>query len=122
MIKTSALPLGRISLLLAIVVWLALVLVDLVRIFGMINNLDSGVSEEVTWILEILFFIFVYLVYRRIFWKNKQSDFLTLIWRGVSTTHRTAGTEECRRRVFQTADPVGGEGNPATEDRSVFTL
>ena len=85
MIKTSALPLGRISLLLAIVVWLALVLVDLVRIFGMINNLDSGVSEEVTWILEILFFIFIYLVYRRIFWKNKQSDFLTLIWRGVST-------------------------------------
>ena len=85
MIKKSALPLGRISLFLAILVWLALLLVDLVRIFGMINNLDSGVSEEVTWILEILFFIFIYLVYRRIFWKNKQSDFLTLIWRGVST-------------------------------------
>lgn len=85
MIKNSALPLGRISLFLAILVWLALLLVDLVRIFGMINNLDSGVSEEVTWILEILFFIFIYLVYRRIFWKNKQSDFLTLIWRGVST-------------------------------------
>jgi serine phosphatase RsbU (regulator of sigma subunit) len=50
----------------------------------MINNLDSGISEEVTWILEILFFIFVYLVYRRIFWKTRQSDFLTLIWRGVS--------------------------------------
>ena len=62
MIKNSALPLGRISLFLAILVWLALLLVDLVRIFGMINNLDSGVSEEVTWILEILFFIFIYLV------------------------------------------------------------
>ena len=60
MIKTSSLPLGRISLLLAILVWLALVLVDLVRIFGMINNLDSGISEEVTWILEILFFFFVF--------------------------------------------------------------
>lgn len=85
MIKNSSLPLGRISLFLAMLVWLALLLVDLVRIFGMINNLDSGVSEEVTWILEILFFIFIYLVYRRIFWKNRQSDFLTLIWRGVST-------------------------------------
>lgn len=85
MIKNSSLPLGRISLFLAILVWLALVLVDLVRIFGMINNLDSGVSEEVTWILEILFFIFVYLVYRHIFWKSRQSDFLTLIWKGVST-------------------------------------
>jgi len=85
MIKTSSLPLGRISLLLAILVWLALVLVDLVRIFGMINNLDSGISEEVTWILEILFFFFVYLVYRHVFWKNRNADFLTLIWRGVST-------------------------------------
>jgi len=71
--------------LLAIFVWLALVLVDLVRIFGMINNLESGISEEVTWILEILFFLFVYLVYRHIFWKNRNADFLTLIWRGVST-------------------------------------
>lgn len=71
--------------MLAIFVWLALVLVDLVRIFGMINNLESGISEEVTWILEILFFLFVYLVYRHIFWKNRNADFLTLIWRGVST-------------------------------------
>ena len=91
MIKTSSLPLGRISLLLAILVWLALVLVDLVRIFGMINNLDSGISEEVTWILEILFFFFLYLVYRHIFWKNRAADFLTLIWRGVSTGLFAAG-------------------------------
>ena len=52
MIKNSSLPLGRISLFLAILVWLALLLVDLVRIFGMINNLDSGITKEVTWILE----------------------------------------------------------------------
>lgn len=50
MIKNSSLPLGRISLFLATLAWLALLLVDLVRIFGMINNLDSGVSEEVTWV------------------------------------------------------------------------
>ncbi|MDA1267759.1 MAG: SpoIIE family protein phosphatase [Bacteroidetes bacterium] len=85
MMKTSTPPLGRISLLFAILVWLALLLVDLVRIFGTINNLDSGISEEVTWILEILFSIFVYLVYRHNFWKNRHSDFLTLIWRGTST-------------------------------------
>ncbi len=91
MIKTTSLPLGRISLLLAILVWLALVLVDLIRIFGMINNLDSGISEEVTWILEILFFFFVYLVYRHVFWKTRQADFLTLIWRGVSTGLFAAG-------------------------------
>ncbi|MEK0442368.1 MAG: hypothetical protein RL403_1346 [Bacteroidota bacterium] len=91
MIKITSFPLGRISLLLAILIWLALVLVDLVRIFGMINNLESGISEEVTWILEILFFFFVYLVYRHIFWKNRNADFLTLIWRGVSTGLFAAG-------------------------------
>lgn len=85
MIKTSAIPLGRISILLAILIWLALLLVDLVRIFGVINNLDSGISEEVTWGLEILFFFFSYLLYRHVFWKSKQVDFVTLLWRGAST-------------------------------------
>ena len=102
MIKTPSLPLGRISLLLAILVWLALVLVDLVRIFGMINNLDSGISEEVTWILEILFFFFVYLVYRHIFWKNRQADFLTLIWRGVSNGLFAAGAGLLTELIYLT--------------------
>lgn len=85
MIKTSAIPVGKISLLLAILIWLALLLVDLVRIFGVINNLDSGISEEVTWGLEILFFFFTYFLYRHVFWKSKQVDFVTLLWRGAST-------------------------------------
>jgi len=102
MIKTPSLPLGRISLLLAILVWLALVLVDLVRIFGMINNLDSGISEEVTWILEILFFFFLYLVYRHIFWKNRQADFLTLIWRGVSNGLFAAGAGLLTELIYLT--------------------
>lgn len=102
MIKTPSLSLGRISLLLAILVWLALVLVDLVRIFGMINNLDSGISEEVTWILEILFFFFLYLVYRHIFWKNRQADFLTLIWRGVSNGLFAAGAGLLTELIYLT--------------------
>lgn len=85
MIKRSSLPLGKISLLVAILVWLALVLVDLIRIFGILNSLESGIPEEVTWILEILFLFFVFLIYRHVFWKNRTADFLTLIWRGVST-------------------------------------
>lgn len=85
MIKTSTIPVGKISLLLAILIWLALLLVDLVRIFGVINNLDSGISEEVTWGLEILFFFFTYFLYRHVFWKSKQIDFVTLLWRGAST-------------------------------------
>ena len=85
MIKTNAIPIGKISLLLAILIWLALLLVDLIRIFGVINNLDSGISEEVTCGLEILFFFFTYFLYRHVFWKSKQVDFVTLLWRGAST-------------------------------------
>ena len=91
MIKNSPLSFGKISLLLALLVWLALVIVDLIRIFAQLNNLDSGISEEFTWGLELLFFVSLYLLYRYIFKKNQQADFLTLIWRGASTGLFAAG-------------------------------
>jgi serine phosphatase RsbU (regulator of sigma subunit) len=85
MVKLPSLHIGKISLLLAILVWLSLLFVDLVRIFGMINELDSGISEEITWILEILFFFTLYAFYNYSIGKIVQSDFLNLIWRGAST-------------------------------------
>ena len=91
MIKTSTLSFGKISLLLAILAWTALVIVDLVRIFALINNLDSGIAEEITWALELLFFLSLFLLYRYIFIKHRQADFLTLIWRGVSAGLFAAG-------------------------------
>jgi len=72
-------------MLLAILVWLALLFVDLVRLFGIINQMNSGIATEITWILEILFFLTVYLFYKYSINKNSQSDFLNLIWRGAST-------------------------------------
>jgi hypothetical protein len=56
MVKLPSIHIGKLSLLLSILVWLALLFVDLVRLFGMINDIDSGISDEITWILEILFF------------------------------------------------------------------
>lgn len=91
MIKNSPLSFGKISLLLALLVWMALVIVDLVQIFARINNLDSGIAEELTWILELLFFFSIYLLYRHIFKKHQQLDFLTLIWRSASTGVFAAG-------------------------------
>ena len=91
MIKTSTLSFGKISLLFAILAWTALVIVDLVRIFALINNLDSGIAEEITWALELLFFLSLFLLYRYIFIKHRQADFLTLIWRGVSAGLFAAG-------------------------------
>lgn len=85
MIKLPTIHIGKLSLLLAILVWLALLFVDLVRLVGIINQLDSGIAIEFTWILQILFFITVYSFYKYSITKNAQSDFLNLIWRGAST-------------------------------------
>ena len=85
MFKLPSIHIGKLSMLLSILVWLALLFVDLVRIFGMINSLESGISSEITWILEILFFFTLYFFYSHSLEKNKQKDFLDLIWRAAST-------------------------------------
>ncbi len=72
-------------MLLAILTWLSLLFVDLVRLFGIINELNSGIVDEFTWILEILFFLTIYVFYNYSINKNTQNDFLNLIWRGAST-------------------------------------
>lgn len=72
-------------MLLAILVWLALLFVDLVRLFGILNEIDSGIPSEFSLILEILFFLSVYSFYNYSINKNTQTDFLSLIWRAAST-------------------------------------
>ncbi len=85
MVKLPAIHIGKLSLLLSILVWLALLFVDLVRLFGDMNEIDSGISSEITWILEILFFFTLYGFYSYSIGKNIQNDFLSLIWRAAST-------------------------------------
>ncbi|MCS5490657.1 SpoIIE family protein phosphatase [Algoriphagus limi] len=85
MIKLPTIHIGRLSLLLSILVWLALLFVDLVRLFGVINNLNSGIVPEFTWVLEILFFLTVYSFYNYNLQKNAQNEFLNLLWRAAST-------------------------------------
>lgn len=85
MVKLPSISIGKLSLLLSILVWLALLFVDLVRLFGMINEINSGISEEITWILEILFFFTLYGFYNYSIEKNIQSNFLNLLWRAAST-------------------------------------
>lgn len=85
MIKLPQINFGKLSLLLAILAWLALLFVDLVRLLGIINEIDSGIAIEFTWILEILFFLMVYIFYSYSISKNSKNEFLNLIWRAAST-------------------------------------
>ena len=85
MIKLPPIHIGKLSLLLAILVWLALLFVNMVRLIGILNEMDSGIAIEFTWILQTLFFLTVYGFYKYSITKSTQSDFLNLIWRGAST-------------------------------------
>ncbi len=88
-------------MLLAILVWLALLFVDLVRLFGIINTIDSGIADEFTLILEILFFLSVYSFYNYSINKNSQNEFLNLIWRAASTGILSVGFFLLIRLLYQ---------------------
>lgn len=85
MFKFQKPNIGKISVLVAILSWLALLFVDITRIFGELNQIESGVAPEVSYILEISFFITVFLFYNYSIARNERNEFLNLIWRGAST-------------------------------------
>jgi serine phosphatase RsbU (regulator of sigma subunit) len=76
---------GKVSVLVAILAWLALLFVDITRIFETVNRLEPNMAPQVSYVLELLFFITVYLFYNYSINKNEDLDFLNLIWRGAST-------------------------------------
>lgn len=86
MIKLPKIHIGKISFLLAILVWLGLLFTDFVKLFAEVSGLEKGVANEFGWILQILFFLTVYSFYKYSIAKNIQNDFLNLIWRGASTS------------------------------------
>ncbi|EKB48391.1 SpoIIE family protein phosphatase [Cecembia lonarensis] len=85
MFKLLSPNIGKVSLLIAILSWLALLFVDITRIFGMLNQIESGVAPEVSYILQVAFFIMVYLFFNYSITRNERNEFLNLIWRGAST-------------------------------------
>lgn len=85
MIKLPKIHTGKLSLISAVLIWLALLFVDITRIFGELNQLGTGILPEYSYILEILFFIMVYVFYDHTINSNKNTEFLELIWRGAST-------------------------------------
>lgn len=85
MFNLPRLNIGKVSLLLAILTWLSLLFVDITRIFQFVNGMAPSMSPEISYTLEILFFILVYVFYNDSLQKNENTDFLNMIWRGAST-------------------------------------
>lgn len=55
MVKLPQIQRGKIYILLAVLSWMGLLLVNLIRVFGEINQMEGVISKEITWVLEILF-------------------------------------------------------------------
>ncbi|AWW30338.1 serine/threonine-protein phosphatase [Echinicola strongylocentroti] len=85
MLKFPNINIGKILLLVTVLTWLGLLFVDLLRLFGTVNRMNLGIAHEITWTLEIIFFILVYLFYTRSIDRNEQNNFIQLIWRAAST-------------------------------------
>lgn len=83
---------GKIYILLAVLSWMGLLLVNLIRIFGEINQMEGVISKEITWILEILFFIWLYIYFNDSIKKNENRNFIDFIWRPASTGLIATGT------------------------------
>ena len=56
MLKIPTPNIGKISILVAILTWLALLFVDITRIFQSVNQMDRSLAPEISYVLEILFF------------------------------------------------------------------
>ncbi|UCS94109.1 SpoIIE family protein phosphatase [Echinicola marina] len=92
MFKLPNINIGKITLLVTILTWLGMLFVDLLRLFGTINQMNLGIAPEITWSLEIMFFILIYIFISRSLAQNENNNFIQLIWRGASTGLMALGT------------------------------
>lgn len=87
---TSGKALSRISLTVAILSWLALVFSDLTLLFSTTNDISSGITEEVPFVLRSLYFLALFFFFRYRIEKVESVSFVDLLWRvfvtGLLTT------------------------------------
>jgi len=92
MVKFPQIQRGKIYVMLAVLSWLALLLVNLIRVFGENNQMEGLIGKEITWVLEILFFIWLYIFFNAAIKKNQNRNFIFFIWRAASTGLMATGT------------------------------
>lgn len=75
----------RLSLLFAILCWLALIVSDLFLLFAQINQANAGITKEVPYLFLLLFIIFVFFYFRLRIQKAESINFIDLLWHVFST-------------------------------------
>jgi len=72
---------GRVSLVVSIILWIALLITDLTILFSDINNLNSGIPEFASPLLLDAFVLSVFIYYRFRIGKAENINFLDLLWK-----------------------------------------
>lgn len=85
MFNIKKINIGKITALVAILAWLSLLLIDLTRLFGELNEIHTDIAPELSWALEIIFFILLYIFYNDAINKTGNYNFIGLIWKSAST-------------------------------------
>ncbi len=75
----------RLSLLFAILCWLALIIADLFLLFAQINQANAGITKEVPYLFLALFILFTFFYFRLKIQKAESVNFIDLLWRVFST-------------------------------------
>ncbi len=75
----------RLSLLFAILCWLALIVADLFLLFAQINQANAGITKEVPYLFLALFILFTFFYFRLKIQKAESVNFIDLLWRVFST-------------------------------------
>lgn len=80
----------RLSIALGIVSWVSLLVIDLIILFGSINNIVPGIHPEIPTLLLNIFFVSVFAFYKFRIGKAESINFIDLLWRvfvtGLLTT------------------------------------
>jgi len=91
MLNFNNINIGKITALVAILAWLSLLFTDLTRLFGELNQIHTAIAPELSWALEIIFFILIYIFYNNAINKTGNYNFIGLIWKAASTALVAAG-------------------------------
>ncbi len=75
----------RLTLLLAVLSWIAMVLVDLALVFGEQNDMVIGVPQEASRFLLILYFISLFYYFNQRIKRFEDLDFINLLWKVFAT-------------------------------------
>ncbi|MCO6359524.1 GAF domain-containing SpoIIE family protein phosphatase [Roseivirga pacifica] len=75
----------RLSLVLAVLLWLIVILIDVLQLLAIRSDLDLGIRAEIPRLIEALFYVFIVIYYRFKISNVESGNFVDLLWRVFAT-------------------------------------